>query len=664
MPVISRPRGVTSSGSGGRGTSSTSATTTTTSTTVIVNDLNDDISVTSASFTLLRDNEPLPPEHQELNVKALQRKLMELKAEKEGVPLFTKTRKYNNNNNNNNRITRSQNNISDPKKKSNVAGEKVLSKSVNNLSASLVSNNAGHKGYHRNCYTSAGPADYSYFHLYGTMAAAAVAKHNNYRNNLQNGAAGAQNESPKLARKKRSSPGEEGTPPQQPGGRGRAAPAGQGRERPMFVTTVKSGCFLEPPPELAALLGLPRAGGLDQRQVLLYSFSSQPRVLPSNAGRQQVHKARCPAAALAAQKQQQLQQKNGDAKKQDAGPPYANIMYDRRVVRGSTFAQHPIPTDGESQAARQAEVRRRALARKRAHAQQGRLGLRIGSPPPVAGRKHETVQTSAYLEEILDRPLEEDACCQTDLFLDRPPTPPYVPAKTGLDEETQIYPGDLFDFDLEVEPILEVLVGKTIEQAMIEVLSEEEMAAMRAQQRRLEERRAGEEAEIKRLEERERRMREEKDRRVSQLERELREQQEAEERLAAALLTRGYLEDALPAVLRGLNEAGYFIDAIREDVLQNFMPWLMNEVRQEMDQMVASRQVLTDLVRDIVRSRRDIYMALVESDRHQRWLEGHEHEQEFQRQHADRLKKELELAEVEAAKAEEAVDEEESGASS
>lgn len=32
----------------------------------------------------------------------------------------------------------------------------------------------------------------------------------------------------------------------------------------------------------------------------------------------------------------------------------------------------------------------------------------------------------------------------------------------GIDIETQIENGDLFDFDLEVEPILEVLVGKTI----------------------------------------------------------------------------------------------------------------------------------------------------------------------------------------------------------
>lgn len=28
----------------------------------------------------------------------------------------------------------------------------------------------------------------------------------------------------------------------------------------------------------------------------------------------------------------------------DASLPYANLMYERRVVRGSTYAQHPVAT--------------------------------------------------------------------------------------------------------------------------------------------------------------------------------------------------------------------------------------------------------------------------------------------------------------------------------
>lgn len=98
----------------------------------------------------------------------------------------------------------------------------------------------------------------------------------------------------------------------------------------------------------------------------------------------------------------------------------------------------------EAQASRINEARRRALARRRAHGQRAQAQrLRLQSPPPVAGRKHERVQTEKYLEELWERPPENDICTQTDLFYDRPLSPVYVPVKTGIDASTQIYPGDV-----------------------------------------------------------------------------------------------------------------------------------------------------------------------------------------------------------------------------
>jgi len=68
----------------------------------------------------------------------------------------------------------------------------------------------------------------------------------------------------------------------------------------------------------------------------------------------------------------------------------------------------------------------------------------------------------------------------------------------------------LFDFDVEVKPILEVIVGKTVEQSLLEVMEEEELANLRQQQREFEELRNAELVEQQRLEEQERRHREEK----------------------------------------------------------------------------------------------------------------------------------------------------------
>ena len=91
----------------------------------------------------------------------------------------------------------------------------------------------------------------------------------------------------------------------------------------------------------------------------------------------------------------------------------------------------------------------------------------------------------------------------------------------------------LFDFDIEVKPILEVLVGKTVEQALLEVMEEEELSNLRAQQRRFKELRNAELVETQRLEEQERRHREEKEWRMKQQAEVLRKEKETGEKISA-----------------------------------------------------------------------------------------------------------------------------------
>ncbi|XP_076246930.1 radial spoke head protein 3 isoform X2 [Calliopsis andreniformis] len=350
-----------------------------------------------------------------------------------------------------------------------------------------------------------------------------------------------------------------------------------------FITTVKTGEFLMPPPEVAALLGIAPSTN-DNDETDSCPLRSRFRSLVSLARKPEVrhnsHNARCPVALKATvdftlgmmnastMAASTLDERPKIAKKNDAADqqiPFGNIMFDRRVVRGSTYTAGPVLIDGDqSIAARQAEARRRHLARKRAQAQATKaLVARIGSPPPVPGRKHEPVQTDIFLEELSEKPDEATVGTQTDYFLDRPPTPKYCPDKVGEDASTQIEPGDLFDFDFEVQPILEVLVGKTMEQALIEVLEEEEIAALREQQRKFMELRAAEKAEARRLEEQERRIREEKDQRLRQHESAMRAQRETEERVAATTLLTGYIAELLPAVLEGLKMSGFLLDEIK-----------------------------------------------------------------------------------------------------
>lgn len=312
-----------------------------------------------------------------------------------------------------------------------------------------------------------------------------------------------------------------------------------------------------------------------------YTFSSRPRAI------QQRKKYRDP---LEQEPQTQM---------------YGNIMYDRRIVRGNTYAQNILPATAQPdpiELQKQQEIKRRAIARKRAKQQ-----FKPRTPEPVEGRKHIDVQTELYLEELTDRVEEADIWTQTDAFLDRPPTPLYIPAKTGIDAATQILEGELFDFDIEVKPILEVLVGKTVEQSLLEVMEEEELSNLRAQQRRFEELRNAELVETQRLEEQERRHREEKERRMRQQLEVLKKEKETTNKIAARAFAQSYLQDLVPSVFGTLHDHGYFYDPVERDVETSFMPWLMEEVTIELNKSRVARAVLDSIIRDTVCERHNVY---------------------------------------------------------
>lgn len=280
-------------------------------------------------------------------------------------------------------------------------------------------------------------------------------------------------------------------------------------------------------------------------------------------------------------------------------------MYDRRVIRGNTYALQSVPLPGQPdpvEIQRQQQARRRAFARKQAQEQ-----LRPRTPEPVEGRKHVDVQTELYLEEIADRIVEVDMECQTDAFLDKPPTPLFIPAKTGKDVATEILEGELFDFDLEVKPMLEVLVGKTIEQSLLEVMEEEELANLRASQYAYEELRNIELAEVQRLEEQERRHREEKERRKQQQWQVVHKHNETSQKIAARAFAQRYLADLLPSVFDSLRDGGYFYDPVERDIEIGFLPWLMNEVDKTMESSMVGRTVLDMLIREVVERRLNLY---------------------------------------------------------
>eukprot|EP00048_Salpingoeca_helianthica_P015351 m.226298 g.226298 ORF g.226298 m.226298 type:complete len:455 (+) comp16919_c0_seq1:41-1405(+) len=317
-----------------------------------------------------------------------------------------------------------------------------------------------------------------------------------------------------------------------------------------------------------------------------YTFASQPRAVAP----QRSSKYREPEAAQA---------------QDPKSATYGNMMFDPRIVRGNTYRlqQAPsasIPDPLELQ--RQQEAFRRTQAKKRAEEKS-----RVRTPDAVSGRQNMEVQTELYLEELTDRVEEADVDTQTDAFLDRPPSPAFVPVKSGIDAWTQILSGELFDFDREVRPLLEVLVGKTLEQAMMEVMEEEELARLRQHQSEFEELRNTELVETQRREEAARRAREEKDRRVRQAREALAKEKETAEKVAARAFAKNYISSIVPGVFESLSRAGYFYDQQEREIEMDFLPWLLASVDERLVKQQRARALLDALIESVVSNRAAAY---------------------------------------------------------
>lgn len=281
-------------------------------------------------------------------------------------------------------------------------------------------------------------------------------------------------------------------------------------------------------------------------------------------------------------------QKYRDERDEDV---HLNLMQDPRVFRGNTFTAQ-VMTNAVKQEKLFSKTDKSMMGRKPRKFK----GKRGSSPPPVDGRVHMEIQTENFLEELTDRPIEIDATTQTLATLDRPASPLFVPTKIGKDAETQILTGDLFDFDIEVEPLLELLIGKTIHISMLELMQEEEISAIRKQQEEFESIRNIELAEVQRLESEARRKAEEKQRRIEQEKKRLLDRRELEEKVAARAFSRQYLGDLHSDVFDTLENEGYFFDPVRREVDEIFLAGIIDSLNIRSASYNVGQKLLNDLI--------------------------------------------------------------------
>ena len=248
------------------------------------------------------------------------------------------------------------------------------------------------------------------------------------------------------------------------------------------------------------------------------------------------------------------------------------ITVDPRVYRGSTYSRRkPVEQEMQTQRPR----------RKLPSARVRDVPTNYLAPPPQRENLIDlSIQTEPYLQEVEEEPTYESRIIQTDAFLDRPPSPPFVPPKTGTDVETQVEEAELFDFDFEVQPIVATIVGKTLEQAFMEVYEEEEIASIRRHREAIEHQRNVELADVQRLEEAEKRKFEEKQRRLEQRLKVEAEQRELRHKIAARGYGEFFASDLMGDAISLLERRGYFYDEVEREIETQFLPWLSEQIAE------------------------------------------------------------------------------------
>ena len=150
-------------------------------------------------------------------------------------------------------------------------------------------------------------------------------------------------------------------------------------------------------------------------------------------------------------------------------------MHDKRVFRGSTNAAMVIPSGSYPDQLFRANKKTydpKSIEQKRAQAAEEFFTRDVKTPEPPTGKQNIDIQTDQFVTELTDKAPMYEIACQTAFNIPEVKTPWAMPQLRGVSKKTLIEDNELFLFEDEVEPLLSVLCGKTLEQARMEVLEE------------------------------------------------------------------------------------------------------------------------------------------------------------------------------------------------
>lgn len=271
------------------------------------------------------------------------------------------------------------------------------------------------------------------------------------------------------------------------------------------------------------------------------------------------------------------------------------ISFDKRVHRGNTYSMYT--QNAIKEALEQAENPPVPAIRRKRRPKEKSL-FDMGMP------EKERIDVDLTDNLVAKEPIIvlDSVEAQTDEFLPEPPPEQYQPQKTGVDEMTQVEDGELFVFDYEVEPILEVLINKTLEQSIMEVEEEYELDQMTAFKTEWMKR---QEAMMKDWQEQvaQEWARDSEKEEVLKLKREeKRREAQVLLKIQAMAAAKAHLKNLVPNAVKSLQEEA-FPDLKGMAVTRDFLPKILTEVRQQVQSRSSAQGMITDVLRKNVQAR-------------------------------------------------------------
>lgn len=269
-------------------------------------------------------------------------------------------------------------------------------------------------------------------------------------------------------------------------------------------------------------------------------------------------------------------------------------MNDRRVMRGNTYAARVIlPSEAPQQRLKTTRFANTRLYDNRNKKRRSRRA------------EEEVVEEKAshkYLEELTNIPLADNSGGHMNqLEMDELDEVQYVPKAPGADVATWIDELEMFDFNESVEPILEVLIGKSMDQGLREVRQEEELKVLSAHQAKWALERDIIQSEAQRLLVEAQRKKEEADRRIAQAKEARHEEAIAEHTQCAKTTAKEFFTELQSRVLQNLATAGHFYDPVFAQVDHTFMPWLLKKVESHLNDARAAEAAVDKMVNNAVK---------------------------------------------------------------